>query len=279
MSLPINASNNDVLADIFPEGQNYSDGEIIAESSEQDAKYTLGLGALQKIHGVWRHKKSIRLTGNLVRLTYQIPSDRKIEEVIKNLKNSLSSYAIELYKCKGRSCGSSAQWASVTFKKRELYGLDNYQHYLAYRLPFNSGVYFVAIYGVKRANDRLYLHLDILENPNIKNPLQSSVIAEKLEKSEIFPILDVSRGQIFNEVQLQSVVGALAKFEGVVALICHCYGEGSAQDLLGIAKKWCQKVRDQLIESGVKSSQLITLGAGPLQPFKGLNDRLELLAP
>ncbi len=279
ISLAAQASEADVLAGIFPEAKAYPHSDIVAEESQDAADYLLGLGALQKIHGVWKPKKSIRLNGDLHRFTYQISGGRDVQSAIEYLQKNLSSDAAQLYSCEARGCGSSAQWASLIFKRRELYGLDSYQHYLAYRLPSGGKVYFLAIYGVKRANGRQYLHLDVLESTDTQSQLQPSTLVAMLENGKVFSIPALAAGQLLSEIQLQSVLGALAEFEGQVALVCHRYGKESAEVLLASTKQWCEKVKDQLIESAIEKSRLITLGAGSLQPAAGLSDRLELLAP
>jgi hypothetical protein len=278
LSLSATASETNVLADIFPDAQAYPHSEIVDQRSEAAADYLLGLGPLQKIHGVWRHKKSIRLSGDLYRFTYQISGGRNVESAIEYLTNTLSSQATTLYTCESYGCGSSAQWASLIFKKRELYGLDRYQHYLAYRLPSGDKVHFLAVYAVKRANGRQYLHLDVLESDDAEDQLLPSTLVETLENGKVFPVPGLAAGQMFNKIQLQAILNALTEFKGTVALVCHRYGEEHAEILLDSAQQWCDAARQQLVDEGVDSGRLLALGVGSLQPTLGRRDSLELVA-
>lgn len=278
-SLSVQASDADILAGIFPGAQAYPYSEIISQRSLLSADYLLGLGPLQKIHGVWRHKKSVRLEGDLHRFTYQISGGRDVQSAIEYLQKTISPQAVEMYSCESRGCGSSAQWASLIFKQRQLYGLDSHQRYLVYRFPSAGKVYFLAAYGVKRANGRQYLHIEVIETEVAKERLQYSSIANSLDNGKVFQVRDIAVDQTFDDSQLQTVIEALNSIEGTVALVCHRYGKESAEFLLNSAQRWCERIRDQIVNAGIDSSRVMALGVGSLQPNAGRADRLELVAP
>ena len=67
-----------------------------------------------------------------------------------------------LYSCGGRSCGSSAQWASRVFEERVLYGHDDRQRYAVWRYSDDDGTWSIVLYASDRANRRHFLRLDLL---------------------------------------------------------------------------------------------------------------------
>ncbi len=134
-----------------------------ASDSARDIDYELGLGALQKVAGRWRHKRSERVQADLERRTWQVSDPYTAAEAYAWYERQLLAIATPLYQCDGRSCGSSAQWANRVFSQGVLYGHDERQRYSAWRIE-NAGspVTTVVLYAVDRANRRHYVHLDVL---------------------------------------------------------------------------------------------------------------------
>jgi len=135
----------------------------IERTGPASAEYLMGLGALQKIGGRWRHKHSELVTGQLQRITWQVKEGFTAEEGYEFMTGQLEGEAELLFECDGRSCGSSAQWAAIVFERRELYGHDERQRYSAWRLQREDGTWWVVLYAVDRANRRHYLHVDLLQ--------------------------------------------------------------------------------------------------------------------
>lgn len=273
------ASGKEVLAHIFPSAQAYPHSEKIAEGVAESFDYLLGLGSLQKIHGVWRPKESKRLEGDLLRLTYQISGGRDVSSAIEHLETSLSPSAVEMYRCNGRGCGSSAQWVSLIFKQRELYGLDSHQYYRAYRIPTGRGLFHMAVYGVKRANGRQYLHLDIINSAAVNAESLAALIAESLEQRKIYQFVGLSDSQLLNNDQLEAVISVLQTHSGKLAIVSHLYGTEAVEVLIQRSTDWSDAVKRQLSKSGASGEKIVTFGAGPLQPAAGQFNRVELVLP
>lgn len=142
--------------------QPWSHAQEFNRKAPLETDYLLGLGALQKVGGRWRHKKSEALQGELTRVTWQIDDGYTAEEAFAWYSEQVPEAAELLFKCQGRSCGSSAQWASRVFSERVLYGHDERQHYAAWRLQRDGSTWNIVLYAVDRANRRHFLHLDIL---------------------------------------------------------------------------------------------------------------------
>jgi hypothetical protein len=150
-----------------PDLQPWAHAGEFSQSSPGETDYLLGLGALQKVGGRWRHKQSQALRGELTRTTWQVDDGFTAEEAYDWYRRQLSADAELLFECQGRSCGSSAQWADRVFGERVLYGHDERQHYSAWRLQKDSATWFIVLYASDRANRRHFLRLDTLRQTSV----------------------------------------------------------------------------------------------------------------
>jgi hypothetical protein len=139
----------------------YPHSRVIHNSGTIVGEYLLGLGALQKVGGRWRHKRSEILQGSLQRTTWQVNEPYTADEAFTWIQEHLPEDVEVLFECQGRDCGSSAQWADRVFQQRLLYGHDDRQRYGAYRLV--GGETWVVVYAADRANRRHYVHVDVLQ--------------------------------------------------------------------------------------------------------------------
>ena len=137
--------------------------EEIARSGPDTTDYLLGLGALQKIGGRWRHKEFETVRGELNRATWQVQGSFTSQEAYAWALEQLPEEARQLYSCQGLSCGSSAQWADRVFQQRLLYGHDQRQQYSVWTWLDGERNWYAVIYAVDRANRRHYLHVDLVE--------------------------------------------------------------------------------------------------------------------
>tara|TARA_R110000772_G_scaffold238154_2_gene350061 strand:+ start:6731 stop:7318 length:588 start_codon:yes stop_codon:yes gene_type:complete len=142
----------------------------IARKQEVVRDHEIGLGPIQKSMGAWVFRDSVRMDGELQRLTWQIVDGFTSREVLQRLEQSLSRQesATRLFGCDGRACGSGSQWANRVFGQRLLYGRADDQSYRVYAVQTTGAAYRVLLYSGARSSDRQYLHLDILEvNPEV----------------------------------------------------------------------------------------------------------------
>ena len=125
--------------------------------------HEIGLGAIQKVRGAWRFKESERVTGQLVRHTWQIVDGFSSREVMDELIAAVREAGGTelLFSCDGRSCGRAVQWANRVFGQRVLYGREGDQAYRVFRLNRDQE-YRLVVYAAVRTEDRQYLHVELL---------------------------------------------------------------------------------------------------------------------
>ncbi|MEZ5501914.1 MAG: DUF4892 domain-containing protein [Halioglobus sp.] len=141
----------------------YPHSRQISQSQQEVVDYEVGLGAMQKVRGEWRFKHSERLSGTLVRYTWQIVDGFSSAEVMREfLEPLVSEEGTELlFTCDGRACGRGAEWANRVFGERQLYGREDLQRYRVYSLQGERNYRLVA-YSSERTEDRQYLHVELL---------------------------------------------------------------------------------------------------------------------
>ena len=136
----------------------------IALVEEDVLDYEIGLGAIQKVSGAWKFKKSERLDGTLTAYTWQVIDGFSSQEVMAQLvaKVEQEEGAELLFSCEGRACGRGVQWANRVFHQPVLYGREDLQRYRAYSFAGDPRTILV-IYSGARTADRQYLHGQVLE--------------------------------------------------------------------------------------------------------------------
>jgi hypothetical protein len=142
----------------------YPHAQQVAQSEEEVRDHEIGLGAMQKVSGAWRFKRSERHSGLLSRHTWQIVDGFTSIEVMDKLVAALQEQdgTTLLFACDARACGQGAQWANRVFHQRVLYGREDLQRYRIYALQVEGADYRLAVYASARTADRQYLHVDLL---------------------------------------------------------------------------------------------------------------------
>jgi hypothetical protein len=135
----------------------------IAFSSEEVVDHEIGLGAVQKVRGEWRFKRSERLSGTLLSYTWQVGNGYSAAEVMAQLLDSVAQIdgATSLFSCDGRACGRAVQWANGVFEERVLYGREDNQQYRVIAFEGERAARLIA-YSAERTADRQYLHVELL---------------------------------------------------------------------------------------------------------------------
>ncbi|MEP4147975.1 MAG: DUF4892 domain-containing protein [Halioglobus sp.] len=139
----------------------YPHALIVNQSDTVVVDHEIGLGAMQKVRGAWQFKTSERLSGRLIRYTWQIIDGFTSNEVLAEIEAEFGEAQL-LFSCEGRSCGQGVQWANRVFGERVLYGRDDLQRYRVYG-PVDGEDYRLVLFSSARTADRQYLHVDLLQ--------------------------------------------------------------------------------------------------------------------
>lgn len=144
----------------------FSQAELAEVSrGEPVRRHLIGLGAMQKVRGVWRPDESVRLSGTLSRFTWRALDSFPSEVLLEDVESDLGAVMTlePLFSCEARACGDSAQWANRIFAQRVLYGRADSQRYRVYSVSQGGAEYRVMLYASARTSDRQYLHAEVLE--------------------------------------------------------------------------------------------------------------------
>ena len=141
----------------------YPHVEMLNRVQKEVRDHEVGLGAMQKVSGAWRFKRSERFSGTLTRYTWQIVDGFTSIEVMDVLLGEVENEegAKLLFSCDARDCGQGVQWANRVFQQPVLYGQDGMQRYRVLSLGADPGSLLI-VYASARTADRHYLHAEVL---------------------------------------------------------------------------------------------------------------------
>lgn len=217
--------------------------------------YRFVLGSVVKIDRRVRTDSELRLSGKLDQISWEIPGYHQPEEAFSYFRSQLVEKGGQLlYECKGRECGASNIWSNDIFSNSTLYGRDESQRYLAALLNGNH----YAIYAVRRGNQRVYFHMDLLRSDRDSEqawntPLESQGYA-------VLPHWPESP-----DLAAQSLAEWMRTHSGNIRLVIHQAGldvklsQSKAQHLADLLK-------GRVSEEGVDANRIEAYGLGPIVP-------------
>ncbi|TBU91307.1 DUF4892 domain-containing protein [Stutzerimonas kirkiae] len=137
----------------------YPQAQIIDFRQESVAERIFPQDAIRRISGQLRMSAQVAASGELTRITYQLPAAHSGLEAFTEARQTLLDAGGQLlFWCEGRECGSSSLWANEVFGRSSLYGPDAQQAYLLARDEQSL----FALYGITRGNGRAYLQVERL---------------------------------------------------------------------------------------------------------------------
>lgn len=222
---------------------------------EEVVDYRFVIGSVVKIDRRVRAGGELRLSGKLDQISWEIPGYHQPEEAFFYFRSQLIEKGGQLlYECKGRECGASNIWANDIFSSSTLYGRDESQRYLAALLNGNH----YAIYAVRRGNQRVYLHMDLLRSDRDSEqawntPLESQGYA-------VLPHWPESP-----DLAAQSLAKWMRTHSGKILLVIHQTGsdvklsQSKAQNLADLLK-------GRVSEEGIDANRIEAYGLGPIVP-------------
>ncbi len=246
----------------------FEQATVLFESQESVHDYRLTLGVLKKANSRWRAEREQRLSGQLERTTLELMEGQSEKEAFEFYRRQLLKMGgQELFFCEGRRCGSSNAWANTRFGIKQLYGQDRDQYYSALVVAQEDGTQaYVALYAVRRGNQRSYVQLDVLTSSDAVSVFSSSeVIVERLRLGQAFVLPQLSGNQLHAE-QLEAVVEALRWRRWHIAIVGYDVAAGSLTQQRQRSLAAAQSVQQQLLEAGMPEDSLQAFGLGSLSP-------------
>ena len=135
---------------------------VDSTDSDQVKPHLVVLGALEKINHELEPEQSTSMVGRKSSRTYYLPLARKTSSVVEFYRDQLSVQGEIAFECRGRTCGSSSYWANKILGRSILYGPEQFQHYVVYQLPADSG--YLAVYVGQRATRKIYVHIEAVSS-------------------------------------------------------------------------------------------------------------------
>ncbi|MGH1373511.1 MAG: DUF4892 domain-containing protein [Cellvibrionaceae bacterium] len=246
----------------------YPHATPVIESSVATDDYLLTLGALKKVNGQWRSDREERIGGQLVRNTFELDSGHDVQEVFQYYRQQLIQLgAREVFLCRARGCGSSNSWANNRFGIKQLYGLDQHQHYSVFSLSGSAGTEYVALYGVLRGNKRSYVHVDSIQSAmNLGLFSSSAVIENQLQLHGVFALSDVGSSGV-SLAQLNELVMVLRSHSRWQLAVVGINREAiPLEGQLESSRQAAKAIETRLVELGIDSARISSAGIGSLVP-------------
>lgn len=152
-----------VLAEPLPEGlgiEPFPGARITHTAVLPQTDHAVVIGLVRKINNRLRAEREVRATGELIRVTFEIPRVHTRTEGFEHVRDQLLARPHSmLYYCEGRECGASSLWANEVLDNSRLYGPEENQAYLSVRLE-EDPQRLMSVYAITRGNQRSYVHVD-----------------------------------------------------------------------------------------------------------------------
>ena len=237
------------------------------------------VGRVERSQREARVEDLLRVEGSLESAIYRIPEGIPVAEVAAHFLDGLEGGL--LFRCSGRDCGRSNEWANRIFGKAILYGPDGNQQYLAWE----SQGRLTSVYVIERGNKRIYANVQVLVPADESELGANALFARRLSGqgwSVIDGITPGADGALPDRAE--RVFAALAPERGALAetdlyLVCHLYGSVPAGELVAAAER-CAAAAVELLGAAAPGIRVLPFGAGPFLP-RGAHPvaRLELVVP
>ncbi len=134
--------------------------QVTQSETVSQTEHAVIIGLVRKVNNRLRAEREVRATGELIRVTFEIPRVHSSTEGFEHVRDQLLARPHSmLYYCEGRECGASSLWANEVLDNSRLYGPQENQAYLSVRLD-EDPQRFVSVYAITRGNQRAYVHVD-----------------------------------------------------------------------------------------------------------------------
>jgi len=239
--------------------ERFPNSDLEQVDQKQVPEYRLLLGQLRIISKQIRSEEE-RLSGQLTRLTYRIPSGHSSRAAYEHFLAQLKTLGAEiLFTCSSRDCGRSSEWATDVFGIANLYGVEREQNYLAARLVRDGKQYYIALYTIMRGNQRVYAHLDVIKT----GEADEAAADPARTPGVVLPIRDSDFAVSFPETLRDFVERARKVPEQAVWIVLHTNGS-SFTEATQRSEPFGNRLKLWLVSRGIAEQRIRTLSVGPL---------------
>lgn len=255
----------------------YPRAEVVETAERKVVDYRMATGAARRVDGNWAPERELRKAGELSKVTMQIPGGHGPEEVFDYYRQRLATWdARALFLCNQRNCGSSNSWANDLFEVKQLYGLDQHQYYGIFELVDDEDeLSYLALYTVRRGNQRIYAHLELLETQQgstagiAPNP---NAIVQQLNEQGYYSVsgLQLENTQlVFQQDHIESLAQAIRSNRRLsLRIVGHDYRGGSLSEERERSEAYARQLAEKLVATGVQEDRLEAHGVGSLVPMR-----------
>lgn len=240
----------------LPEGlEVYDLAEANRARTSKVSDYRLVLGSVVRINRQIRTDAEVRLSGELKQFTWEISRSHEPEEAFEHLRDQLLTRGANLlFECSGRECGASNIWANDLFGYSTLYGRDDSQRYMAAEINGNH----YALYAVRRGNQRVYLHLDLVVG-------EDSLVNAWYAPLETQGYMVLPHWPESPELAVKELGGWLSTNNKGVRLVVHQSGRDT-ELAMSESQAHAVNLRRQLLANGISAQRIEAFGVGNLVP-------------
>ena len=258
----------------------YPRAEAVSRTADESARsHDFVLSPVEKIRRELKIENLVHVVARRRSVTYLLPRGANLDDAIEHFEAIVSSNDVR-FRCRGRDCGRSNEWANQIFGEPLLYGPDARQFYLAGEV----GEELVSVYIVQRGNRRVYVHLSVLTPEGVVAIPANERLVQALTGTGHVVVRGVAPDRNGNvvEVDRQRLVDIGRALDhvrdNVIYVVCHLYAPGNVERLLERAQGCADAATAALGEAS--AAQFVGFAAGPMLPRAAENhSRIELVMP
>ena len=249
----------------------YPSAEVVRVSEDMTvASHELMLGAMRRNNTLVTPEASRFVQGTRVSTTYFVPSEQRPDVVASYYESLLTKDGTMLFSCRGRSCGSSNDWANGVFDESILYGPDQDQRYFIAEAGDTIRMVYIGLRGTRK----LYVNVTEIDTGNAVGSFAN--LAEQLIRDGRY-VVDESR----LSAELDTIAEWTASQDTYrFAVVVHerkRRGE-TVREAVSRTTEKAEGLMTELVGRGVSSTRIEAYGVGPLSPIDQANiDRVELV--
>ncbi len=258
----------------------YPRAEVVERAEDVAAReYTFAMAPVEKIRRELKIENVVKVLAKRRSVTHLLPDGTSLEAAIGHYDALLASANVR-FRCRGRDCGGSSQWANQIFGVSLLYGPDANQFYLA----GEQAGELVSVYVVQRGNRRIYAHLVVLTPDEAVAVTPNQRLVQALTGTGhvvVRGIVPARNGELSTaDLRRLSDIGAALQpvRNNAIYVVCHLYAPGDIDALLARAQTCAETAALALAER--TDAKFLPFAAGPMLPREAENhSRIELVLP